>query len=449
MGAFNLSMLRMRNALLMFSTVAVLLASACGRPAKDATIADVEQGIRSFIDAETAAGDGYFRIVDDTLDMALRLVRVHTEYLSVLGEGRYFACVDLADSTGDVYDVDFFLTGDAGAMEVTKMTLHKLNGKPFYTWAQQSDQTWSQVPISDASKSLLGVIEGEDRFTFEYAVQLPLTAGRLWVPRPQSDAFQDVSILSVDAPMPLLEVRDTVQGNLAFFGELDALADPDASAERTLTITCSVVRKEKSPYAGEVSLGDLTGSADLPIGGRFAEIVDSVAMRGDSPLMNARRLYDYVIDHVRYAKQGTYGTGNATFACDAKSGNCTEFHALFISLARTAGIPARFGIGASIPSARNDGGTDGYHCWAEFHADGKWWPVDISEADKYTALATYYFGHHPANRIELSRGRDLAFEPGPTDGPIPFFAYPVFEPADGAESMPLPARFRFDRQRPV
>ncbi|MBK6404399.1 MAG: hypothetical protein IPF66_04800 [Holophagales bacterium] len=29
---------------------------------------------------------------------------------------------------------------------------------------------------------------------------------------------------------------------------------------------------------------------------------------------------------------------------------------------------------------------DGYHCWAEFWAEGKWWTVDISEADKYTAL---------------------------------------------------------------
>jgi type II secretory pathway component PulF len=30
-------------------------------------------------------------------------------------------------------------------------------------------------------------------------------------------------------------------------------------------------------------------------------------------------------------------------------------------------------------------------------------PVDISEANKYTALSTYYFGHNPANRFELSR----------------------------------------------
>jgi hypothetical protein len=96
-------------------------------------------------------------------------------------------------------------------------------------------------------------------------------------------------------------------------------------------------------------------------------------------------------------------------------------------LARSAGIPARFAVGASIPSERNEGGIDGYHCWAEFYAEGKWWPVDISEANKYSALATYYFGRHPANRIEFTRGRDLIVEPGPHSGPINFLAYPVME----------------------
>jgi len=55
------------------------------------------------------------------------------------------------------------------------------------------------------------------------------------------------------------------------------------------------------------------------------------------------------------------------------------------------------------------------------------WPVDISEADKYLALSTYYFGHHPANRCESSCGRDLKVDPLPVSGPINFLAYPVLE----------------------
>jgi hypothetical protein len=105
----------------------------------------------------------------------------------------------------------------------------------------------------------------------------------------------------------------------------------------------------------------------------------------------------------------------------------------------------RFAIGAGIPSERNEGGVNGYHCWAEFYADGKWWPVDISEANKYSALATYYFGHHPANRIELSKGRDLQPNPLPQSGNIPFFAYPVFE-IQGIPAQ-VKTRFSFERNR--
>ncbi|TVP52831.1 MAG: transglutaminase domain-containing protein, partial [Mongoliibacter sp.] len=67
----------------------------------------------------------------------------------------------------------------------------------------------------------------------------------------------------------------------------------------------------------------------------------------------------------------------------------------------------------------------------EFYAEGKWWPVDISEGNKYTALATYYFGRHPANRIEFSQGRDLVVDPGPSGGPINFLAYPIMESESG------------------
>jgi len=70
--------------------------------------------------------------------------------------------------------------------------------------------------------------------------------------------------------------------------------------------------------------------------------------------------------------------------------------------------------------------------------------VDISEANKYSSLSTYYFGHHPANRIELSRGRDLVVEPGPVSGPINFLAYPVLE-IDG-QPVKVKVNFSFKRK---
>lgn len=131
---------------------------------------------------------------------------------------------------------------------------------------------------------------------------------------------------------------------------------------------------------------------------------------------------------MRYDKSGTgWGRGDAVYACDARTGNCSDFHAYFIALARSIEIPARFAIGATIPADKNEGAIEGYHCWAEFFAAGRWVPVDISEARKNPQLADYYFGHNPANRFELTKGRDLVVDPAPATGPINFLAYPLLE----------------------
>lgn len=389
--------------------------------------ADIEAGIKANIAKKVEEGGGYFNMSTDEKDLRLQLVRVHTEYLSNLGPGRHFACVDLADVSGDVYDVDFFLDGDPGNMSVTETTLHKLNGKPFYTWKQRKDKTWYRLPVQNATSDLLGVIEGEDSFEFKYEVTLPEIneSAKIWIPVPQSDRFQTVQMKALEAPVEHQILKEKKYGNTVLYMQLS----PEHSGKKVQLIY-NVERQEKGPYEENSSpTVYLDANILLPVSDRFKILADSIigSKGSESTIMGARALYDYVIDNMRYIKAGKYGTGDAVYACDALTGNCTEFHSLFISLARSAGIPARFAVGAAIPSERDDGGIDGYHCWAEFYAEGKWWPVDISEANKYTALATYYFGRHPANRIEFTKGRDLQIEPGPNSGPINFLAYPVME----------------------
>ena len=327
-------------------------ATASKPKAKKATIADVEAGIRAHISQKTAEGDGYFDFIADSTQYRFRLVRVHTQYLSVLKRGSYFACVDLADELGDVYDVDFFLEGEPGNMHVTRTKVHKLNGKPRYTWKQnKEDKTWFTVPTAEADNELLGVIEGEDAFEFRYATKIPemTEAGKLWLPMATSDDFQQIEVRSIDSPVKHQLLEDQQFGNSVLYLEVA----PEHSGKE-LVVTYAVDRNEKGPYSAPDSDVDqvLASSDMLPIGGRFAEIVEEVMAKNkpQTDLMKARALYDYIIDNMRYAKQGTYGTGDANFACDSKSGNCTEFHSFFISLARTAGIPARSdGIAAPMP----------------------------------------------------------------------------------------------------
>jgi len=414
-------------------------------PTPNVVTTDIQAGIEKHIDNQTRRGNGFFPLVVDETRLRLKLVRIHTEYLATLGPQEHFACVDLVDTNGDVYDVDFFLHGDPGSMVVTETIPHKVNGKPFYFWQQNEDKTWGRVPADEASQKLMGVIIPNDAFEFRYHVTLPTLSGpaQLWLPLPTSDAYQEVTLTAIDAPAPHRILDEQRFGNKVLYWELDP-----GDSGKPLDIRYDVKRIEKAAYkdGGNDPSVHLAAERLVPKDPQFEKIAREAVVGKKNDLQRARALYDLVIDELRYAKAGPgWGQGNAVFACDARHGNCTDFHAYFMALARALDIPARFAIGAAIPSTRDDGGVDGYHCWVEFHADGKWWPVDISEADKYSALSTYYFGHHPANRLEFSRGRDLEVDPGPASGPINFLAYPILE-IDGV-SVKAPVRFSFRRQK--
>jgi hypothetical protein len=417
-------------------------------PVPNVVTADIQAGIEQYIETQTRLGGGYFSLPYQGKTLRLKLVRVHTEYLANLGPRRHFACVDLASAEGDVFDVDFFMAGDPGAMTVTETTIHKINGQPFYLWEQNDEKVWERVPVEDASSYLLGVVEGHDQFEFLYQATLPeLTdAARMWIPLPETDAFQTVEVKEIRAPGAQEILTDKRYGNKVLFLSLG----PQDST-KAIVLRFEVQRREKGVHRHDAAQPEqfLQPEQLVPVTDEFqttaAQVLEGKEASGD--LVRARALYDHTIDHMRYMKYGEgYGQGDAVRACDAASGNCTDFHSYFIALARAVGIPARFAIGAAIPSERDDGGIDGYHCWAEFYAEGKWWPIDISEANKYSSLATYYFGHNPANRVELSRGRDLIVEPGPASGPINFLAFPVLEV--GGKQIPVKPQFAFRRITP-
>jgi transglutaminase-like putative cysteine protease len=424
-----------------------LLLTACNRFKTNSrygvVTADIGDAIKQHIAEQTRVGDGTFNLLFNGKNLKLRLVRIHFEYLAVLTPTKHFACVDLAAADGDFYDVDFYLEGRPGSMKVTETTVHKLNGQPFYLWEQQRDKSWARVPVDGASHQLLGVIKERDAFDFIYQATLPTITGsaKVWLPMPQSDPFQTVTVKALKFPATHRILEDSAHGNKVVFMELQ----PKHSGKK-IAMEFHVARLEKGAYSADKADAEkyLKADALIPQDARFDKIVKEILDNKENDLVRARAIYDHIIDHMRYMKYGEgWGKGDAVHACKALYGNCTDFHSYFIALARAAHIPARFAIGVALPSERNEGGVDGYHCWAEFYAEGKWWPVDISEADKYTELGIYYFGHHPANRFEFTVGRDLKIDPSPASGPINFLAYPVLE----VDNKPVKAETFFSFKR--
>ena len=299
------------------------------------------------------------------------------------------------------------------------------------------------LTVSAADKP--GIVKGSDEFEFVYRVKLPEIKGdaRLWMPLAKTDAFQTVTREEISIPIQWEKIQDRDYGN-----DICVLHPQAADSGKTIELRYLVVRKEKAAYPAntEDATRFLRPEKLVPVNETFKTLAEQATGGKKGDLERAKALYDHVLGRMRYDKSGTgWGRGDAMYACDARTGNCSDFHAYFIALARSSGIPARFAIGATIPAEKNEGAIEGYHCWAEFFADGRWVPVDISEAWKNPSLADYYFGHNPANRFELTKGRDLIVDPAPATGPINFLAYPLLE-MDGKIVKPETS-FAFRRTR--
>jgi transglutaminase-like putative cysteine protease len=303
--------------------------------------------------------------------------------------------------------------------------------------------------------SLSTFAQDSRHFTFHYAFTVRnLPAGkkvRIWIPAAQSDAYQEVKVISAQGDLPLKKSSESKYGNQIYYAETNS-----AQPELHFAVEYEVTRHERlalaptAPHMTAVSLSSTERQQDLqpdvlvPVTGLPADLAAKVTQRKPQPLDKAHAIYDYVFTTMRYDKTGIgWGHGDVLYACDAKKGNCTDFHSMFIAMARSQGIPARFEIGFPLPPDKHSGEIAGYHCWSDFYIDGKGWiPVDISEAWKHQEKRDYFFGAHDVNRIQFSMGRDLRLNPAQNGKPLNYFVYPYVE-VDGQEFPNVALAFSF------
>lgn len=265
------------------------------------------------------------------------------------------------------------------------------------------------------------------RFTFEIEVPASKEPVQLWVPHPLEDAWQTVQPPRADV----------------------ALHRIVAGGER-VEIAFDVVRKsrlrELAPVGADVA-DSLAPNRKVPLD-RAAAV--AIASPDEPPLIAARKLFDHLIGTLDYDTGGctperSDQLGDLVVACDLKRGTCTEFHGLFVSYARSLGIPARFCFGFNVPPKRPSGRIAGYHCWAEVALpDGGWMPVDVSEAWKHPDSRDFYFGSLDCNRIAFNYGRDVNLTPRQHGEPLDKFIFPYAEA--GGVPVTLGLSFRFEER---
>jgi uncharacterized protein (TIGR03000 family) len=337
------------------------------------------------------------------------------------GHERTFATPELPAGRDFTYQLTATWTENGKARTAVRQAVVRAGGRTVVDFT-----TPEEAPKPNGAKTRT--------FEFTYAATVtglpPGKMARIWLPVPSSGDDQDVTILS---PANAKTEREPQYGNQIYY--VEAKAGPDGTVPVALTyrVTRREIRGERPATEDEVRMARyLEPDAKVPVGGKPLELLKGKELPSD-PLAVGRTLYDVVNGHMRYSKEGTgWGRGDAVWACDSKYGNCSDFHSLFISLARAQKMPAKFEIGFPLPEQRGGGEIPGYHCWAKFRPTGKGWlAVDISEANKNPNLRDYYFGNLTENRVAFSTGRDIELVPK-QDGPaLNFFIYPYVE-VDGA-----------------
>jgi transglutaminase-like putative cysteine protease len=293
-------------------------------------------------------------------------------------------------------------------------------------------------------------------FQFTYVTHVPaLPSGvrqlKIWVPLPYEEHSQLISNLQVLTPVSYKIEHEKEYGDRYAYVVVNA---DDASAPFDIRVTFHVQRFENrvlpassNKAAGEAGISTarfLQPDHLVPLDGVINELSIQHTAGATTPLDKARQIYDYVVASMHYDHDGTgWGHGDAVWACDSKHGNCTDFHSVFIGMARAAGIPARFEIGFPLPGNAHEGAISGYHCWAQFFVQGVGWiPIDASEAWKNPAKRDYFFGATDQNRVMFSLGRDIRLKPSQKNGPLNYFVYPYAE-LDGKSFTQLRNEFSF------
>lgn len=267
----------------------------------------------------------------------------------------------------------------------------------------------------------------------------------IWSPVIPETPYQRVLDIAVTAPGPWQIRREAEFGNRVFHCRVAASAGNPVAVHfrylvERLPIAHDLDPRRVRPLATRQLFFRALGDE------RFVEVTDETrALARDiiggetNPLSQARLLYDHVTATMAYdaARQSWKGSTEHALTCSV--GNCNDIHALFISLARSLGIPARLVLGQAFePPPPGEEACDlcGYHCWAEFFPPGLGWlPVDASCACKYGKYAL--FGALENNHIAWSVGRDLLLAPAQRGARLLFFAGPYAEldgqPLSGVE----------------
>jgi transglutaminase-like putative cysteine protease len=196
------------------------------------------------------------------------------------------------------------------------------------------------------------------------------------------------------------------------------------------------------------------------------------ATRGaKTELEKARAIYEWIVENTfRDPKTRGCGVGDIKYMLENKSygGKCADLNALYVGLARAAGLPARDVYGVRVANSANGykslgrAGdiTKAQHCRAEVYLTGYGWvPVDPADVrkvileeepgkllglddERVVRARKMLFGGWEMNWLAYNYSHDVAL-PKAAKGKVGFLMYPQCETAEGRLDSLDPDNFKY------
>ena len=209
----------------------------------------------------------------------------------------------------------------------------------------------------------------------------------------------------------------------------------------------------------------------LPTDGIVKATAIKITTGARTDIEKARAIYEWIVDNTfRDPKTRGCGVGDIRFMLESGDlgGKCADLNALYVGLARAAGLPARDVYGIRI--ARSELGykslgtsseniTKAQHCRAEVYIGSHGW-VPVDPADVRKVVLEEPPGNRPLDdqMVKKARGRlfgswemnwmaynfahDVALS-GSTGGPVGFLMYPQAENGSRLDSLD-PDDFKYE-----
>jgi transglutaminase-like putative cysteine protease len=197
----------------------------------------------------------------------------------------------------------------------------------------------------------------------------------------------------------------------------------------------------------------------LPTDGIVKATATEITKGATTDVEKAQAIYQWIVENTfRNPKTRGCGVGDIRFMLESRDlgGKCADLNALYVGLARAAGIPARDVYGIRV--ARSDLGykslgpstenvTKAQHCRAEVYLNAYGWvPVDPADVRKVALeeppgnrplddsmvknARARLFGSWEMNWMAYNFAHDVAL-PGSSGSPVGFLMYPQAETTEG------------------